>query len=238
MKTLTHTDLRLVISRLPKDVQKLMNSNSELILAGGFIRSTISGEKPSDIDLFGPTIDFQKRMAATLTTERKGRMHETPNAITVLSPPRMPIQFITRWTFGAFSDCIQSFDFTVCKAAICKLGNIWTSCIDDNFYADLAARRLVYTFPTREESPGGSMMRVIKFLKRGYNIQPESLAGVITRILTAIEGDVHKIDTWKIVAGLLREVDPLQIIDGIDLIEENLAEYETLGILFGENTNP
>ena len=51
---LTQNDLHFVVSRLPKDIRELMLKN-DLFLGGGFIRATIAGEKPSDIDLFGPS---------------------------------------------------------------------------------------------------------------------------------------------------------------------------------------
>ena len=59
-------------------------------------------------------------------------------------------------------------------------------------------------------------MRVKKFLARGYNIQPLSLAGVMSRVFKKVdwarleEGE----DPTAIICGLLREVDPLTVVDG------------------------
>ena len=39
----------------------------------------------------------------------------------------------------------------------------------DEFYPDLAARRLVYTAPVRDEEAGGSLLRVRKFIERKDN---------------------------------------------------------------------
>lgn len=239
MMQLSRTDLNFVLSRCPKDILKLLQENNEnLFLAGGFIRSTLSGEKVSDIDLFGADKEKLKQIATELAYERKGRHFSTENALTVLSPPRIPVQFIIRWLFTDPEVCIKSFDYTICQAVIWtekieidsisedgsvikKPKIIFHSAISDSFYQDLAARRLVYTFPQREEEPGGSFMRMIKFIKKGYNIQAPSMAGVMSRIFMNIResGDEQWIAT--VIAGLLRQVDPLMVIDGVDFIDEH-----------------
>jgi len=133
------------------------------------------------------------------------------------------------------SDVVESFDFTVCQAAIWydKKEAAWKSVISAGFYPDLAARRLVYTFPKREEEAGGSMLRVRKFLQRGYSIQAPSLAGVITRIAMAVrwdeiarkngDGYASERSVALIISGLLREVDPNITVDGLDVVDEHEA---------------
>jgi len=247
MQTLTPQDLNFVLSRCPRDILKLLKQNPDkLFLAGGFIRSTISGEKVSDIDLFGTGKDDLLRIAKDLTLERKGRYFCTDNAITVLSPPRFPVQFITRWLFIDPQRLVESFDFTVCQAVIWAEKNIisaqgvgepekevfkFYSLVSDTFYADLAARRLVYTFPKREEEAGGSFMRVIKMVKRGYNVQAPTLAGVMARIMSKVSLDKEMRlnssgtmdEKWiaQVVTGLLRQVDPLTVVDGVDFVDEH-----------------
>ena len=236
---MSQSDLNFVLSRCPSDIRKMLKDNAgKLFLAGGFIRSTICGEKVSDIDLFGVTKESLLGIAKDLALFRSGRFFETKNAITVLKPPRIPVQLITRWLFADAKPLIDSFDFTVCQAAIWaeekivdagETGEIkdkmyqFHSLVSDGFYPDLAAKRLVYTFPVRDEEAGGSMLRAIKFIKRGYNIQAPSLAGVITRIAQKV--DIGRVDSEAnfalIVTGLLREVDPLTVIDGVDFLDEH-----------------
>lgn len=223
MKTLTTIDLNFVLSRLPKDLIGLVKKHN-LIIAGGFIRETISKGIVSDIDLFGKSKEVLELAALNLSASRKGRKIETDNAFTVLSPPRKPVQFIIRWLFDDPEKCCNSFDFTVCQAAIWfekedfEIGE-WKSVVSENFYHDLAAKRLVYTCPDRVEDAGGSMLRVIKFIKRGYDISPESLSVVISRLISKIDftRDIDEKEVGFIIAGLLREVDPLNIVDGIEL---------------------
>jgi len=228
MHNLTPNDLRYVVTRLPRDIRELLTEHSNnLYLGGGFIRATVAGETPSDIDLFGHDIAVLEAVATVLASRRPGsKVHKTKNAITILSPDRMPVQFITRWTFANAHDLVKSFDFTVCQAAIWRGGNKsnseWHSAIGGGFYVDLAGRRLVYTNPVREEEAGGSMLRVIKYVKRGYSIQVSSLGDVIARLTDKIEPERgHGLPTGQIIAGLLREVDPLSVIDGLEVVDEH-----------------
>ena len=165
-----HTDLNFVCSRIPKDLRNLMMKDYPmLMIGGGFIRATIAGEKPSDIDIFGPNKEVLKAAAMALALKRGARLHESDNAFTILAPPRIPAQFIYRWVFDHPAALIGTFDFTICQAALyikeCPLENSestvrkWDSVISEDFYRDLAARRLVYAHPLRNEDAGGSLMR-------------------------------------------------------------------------------
>jgi len=220
---LTSSDLMFVLTRLPRDVLKMMRAKP-IYLGGGFIRETIASNKPSDIDLFGANKDELKSAALDFALSREARVHNTDNAVTVLSPPRLPVQFITKWCFEKAEDVCASFDFTVCQAVIWFHNNKWHSLASDDFYVDLAARRLVYTFPVREEAAGGSMLRVRKFLQRGYSIQAGSLAGVIARLAMVVRWDEiydGEKQVAQVIGGLLREVDPLALIDGVEPIDEH-----------------
>lgn len=204
-------DVGFIVTRLPKDIQELLVKHS-LYLGGGFIRDSIAGNKPTDIDLFGPTIELQGALARGLEREREGRLVETDNALTLLSPPRLPVQFITRWLYDQADHVAESFDFTVCQAVVWNVAGKWRSAASDRFYIDLAARRLFYTSPVREEEPGGSLLRARKFLSRGYNIQVESLAALMARIYVKLDlrGESEE-DVAAAVSKSLREVDPLRL---------------------------
>lgn len=235
---LTPADLRNVVQHLPKDVRyRLTRNPSKLFVGGGFIRAIVAGEKPSDIDMFGDTKERLTKAAFDLANDRPGsKSHITGNAITLLSPERMPVQFITRWTFNHPMDLVASFDFTVCQAVVYYENGNWKSETGEHFYTDLAARRLVYTFPVREEEAGGSMLRAIKYIKRGYNIQIDSLAGVMARVTKAVHNDMNEQAVQIFLASeqtvarhtkeLLREVDPLMVIDGLDVVDDHETDLE------------
>lgn len=238
MAELTDNDLRYVVTRLPKDIRQLLTEHhGKLFVGGGFIRATIAGEEPSDIDLFGPDKALLDSIAEILKSRREGsRLHRSKNAITLVTPNRMPIQFITRWTFDNAAELTASFDFTVCQAAVWRSGNQsnseWRSSIGERFYIDLAGRRLVYTSPVREEEAGGSMLRVLKYVKRGYSIQVTSLGAVIARLASALRDSPlaqTEAGTAQVLAGLLREVDPLTVVDGFDVVDEHEPLEEAHG---------
>ncbi len=230
MTELTKNDLRRVVNSLPKDVKGILATTNKVYLGGGFIRDTIAGNPVSDIDLFTSGLSTAECCAGILKNGREGsRIHKSPNAITLLTVGRTPIQFITRWLYDDPLELAKSFDFTVCQAVVWNAEGLWRSDIHPDFYSDLAAKRLTYTFPARNEDAGGSMLRVRKFLNKGYNIQPGSLAGVMARVFSRIEFTKlgRSPDSWdyeeaiaKVISGLLLEVDPMNVVDGIDVMEK------------------
>lgn len=218
MITLSRDDLKWCLRRLPKDVLELMQKEGDnVVLAGGYIRARITGEKPSDIDMFTKTGDaaelYARRLSSNITRLSIKEPIETDNAFTVTGR-KLSVQFIKKWTYDKPSDIISSFDFTIARAAIWFdiVDKEWQSMCDDRYYIDLAARRLVYCSPKRIEEVGGSMLRVLKFYQRGYRIPLDSLGGVIARVMTGIDLErpsAQSEEDWKlIITGLLREVDP------------------------------
>lgn len=214
MPELLEEDLWWCVAGLPDAVSKILHDTSKpRFCAGGFIRSRIAGEVVQDIDLFVSTAEDAKAVASQLANGEK--VYETKNAFSVDVGSRS-VQLIHRWTFTSPSECIQSFDFTVARSAIWWDGVTWKSLCDDRFYPDLAAGRLVYCCPERNEDAGGSILRALKFAGRGYRIPPSELGKVIARLMSAV--DMEKVKQFAdgdqearlatVLTGLLYEVDP------------------------------
>lgn len=225
---LNKDDLRNVVLHLPKDVREQMKRRpAKLFLGGGFIRAVIANEKISDIDLFGHDKDVLIAIGNKLAIDRGDtKTHVTKNAMTVLTENRLPIQLITRWLFEKPEDLANSFDFTVCQSVVYYKDGKWHSIVNESFYSDLAAKRLRYTYPQREEEAGGSMLRVMKYVKRGYSISPESLGGVMARVTKALTDHGNfpfgqEKEIAKLTQAKLREVDPLLIIDGLHIEDDH-----------------
>ncbi len=191
-------DLRWCVSRLPERVQQLTR-RYQLFIAGGFIRSCITGDPVADIDVFGGN-KYESRGLA----EQFGDLHETQFTYTVREGG-VPVQFIHKWQFTSAARCIERFDFTIARAAI-YYDDGWQSLCDDAFYSDLAAKRLVYT---GNGEPGSSLLRVLKFTKRGYRIAPESLAALVSRMMDAVRPS--SMSQLQALTALIREVDPLSL---------------------------
>lgn len=239
MNQLDQHDLFLARSRLPKAVVTAMKSCTRGLgftpfIAGGFIRGVVAKEELSDIDLFVPSEQAGRQLAFELREQGAGgRQVQTDNAITLYGGP-LPIQIITRWTFEKPEDLIDSFDFTICQSAIWwdqvyeKDKGKWSSMVGDRFYRDLAAKRLVYTSPDRKEDAGGSMLRVLKYYRRGYTIPLSDMGKVIARLYKGINPEkcnmTDQEQVGMVIAGLLREVDPL--IDPDHIIHEGAEDGE------------
>lgn len=241
-------DFQFALRRCPRELLALMKLplyEGEIFVGGGFLRSVVAGEPVNDIDIFVSDPKIAKAIAVELICQRvyhRGhtevneeeliaahrRIHETDNALT-LRCFHPVLQIIHRWTFAAGPEVIQSFDFTICSACfwygcVNNAGEkesdpAWQSACLGSFYPDLAAKRLVYRNPVREEEPGGSMLRVLKYYQKGYRIPLDSLANVITRLACGVKLDRcmiknsfgHTLDPVqfaKVICGLLREVDP------------------------------
>lgn len=211
MTLVTH-DLVTIIRRLDPSLVARIKSPNGLLVGGGFIRDCITGDQPHDIDVFASSKDKAAEQAASLAAEKQCKKIETPNAFTVCCRP-LSVQFIHKWTFTSALECIQSFDFTIAQAAI-WWDRGWLSVCADNFYSDLAAKRLVYTRPVRDEAPGGSLLRVLKLYQRGYRIPLSSMAAVVSQLIGKIDaGKKERFmadSQWReqLLTGLLYDVDP------------------------------
>lgn len=210
MSTVLHPqDLAWILARLNAKVKaELKASCGNVFLAGGFIRSMITKEPVADVDLIASSKEAAQALALRFSIGCNLPVHQTPNAFT-LRGYDPAVQIIHRWTFDNPQSAIDSFDFTIAKAAIWFDGDYWRSVCHPDYYADVAAKRLVYTNPIRDEEPGGSMLRVLKFYQRGYRIPLDSLAQVIDRLVSTVNFDnTGGLSSAEVICGLLREVDP------------------------------
>jgi hypothetical protein len=209
MTELIKEDLNWCLRRLPKVVMDILKENpGTVFVSGGFVRSCVSGEEVNDIDIFSSSEQSAELLARRISDENH-HLIKTENAFTVLGY-KYTLQFIFRWSFKTPSECIESFDFTIAKAAIWDDGKAYQSLIDERFYIDLAAKRLVYCCPQRNEDAGGSMLRLFKFYQRGYRAPLSTMGAVIARLIQKLEnrGEWTEDNNAKIITGLLRDVDP------------------------------
>jgi hypothetical protein len=219
-QSLASEDLRRVILNTPSDVQELL-MGGDVFLAGGFIRSVIGNEAPSDIDLFGSDGKCVEERAKKLSKSRGAKLHQSDNAHTVVSVGRTPVQFIHRWLFDDPSKLLSHFDFTIARAVIWwdAASDQWSSLCDGWFYKDLAAKRLKYCAPMRDDGNGATLLRVRKFLQRGYCISAHDLGSAIAGLCREIEFDEchDKDNIKKAIIRKLVEVDPLHVVDGTEI---------------------
>jgi hypothetical protein len=245
MIALSPHDLAWCLRLLPRNVREAMKKyGPKMVIAGGYVRSCVSHEPVNDVDVFAPSKDVAQMLAMALLPPGT-KLVETVNAYTVRGL-RYTLQFIHRWTFDRPELIVPSFDFTIARAAFWyeldpPTGTLenqpghWTSLCDDDFYSDLAGKRLVYCKPVRNEDAGGSMLRVLKFYQRGFRIPLDSLGAVMARMVAAIDfgllqgkGKDNEAGYAEILTALLIEVDP-------NIDPEHISHLPTLAELQKEN---
>jgi hypothetical protein len=220
-------DMSYAQRRLPPALVKVMKTkewSGKIFIGGGFIRACVAGEPVNDVDLFCPA-GLSDLLAASLIEAQEAdpkSARRSGNAIT-LRCFRPAVQIIHRWDFDRPEMVAHSFDFTICSAVIFwKEETGWGSYCHERFYSDLAAKRLTYMRPARNEDAGGSMLRVLKYYQRGYRIPLDSLGAVLARLvkgvnldkLTASQGHVSdELRLGEILTSLLVEVDPNAFIE-------------------------
>lgn len=187
-------DLKKVRDALPGEVNEaLFKNNGKLFLAGGFIRAIVAGEAPNDIDLFGKSPTWLDDIAEGFSSDTKiprWSRSVSNNAITMKRNGIItPVQFTTRWTYSEPEEIINGFDYSVCRAVVwVDSDKMWQGLVDEDFYHDLLSKRLRWKNPHSANDSAGSMLRALKFMKRGYSIDMPNFAAVTARFITTLDG--------------------------------------------------
>jgi hypothetical protein len=188
-------DLENCIRALPYNVRQHLLENTGVTVAGGFIRSIITGESVQDIDIFygsGSIDNVMPEMfnfdaikypskAETLDT-RTGYVFDE-------DVDRVEVQLIKRWKFKNPAELLEVFDLTIARAAIWYDGAKWQGICHKDYYRDLAAKRLVYEDRTELRSYG--ILRVLKFVQRGYHIDATNLAKVLADLVADVQSNIN-----------------------------------------------
>ncbi len=216
-------DLEWAVTRLPYELKELMMEKDwqgRIFVGGGYLRSIVANETINDVDIFVSTKETAELLAYKLAKSKED-VYVTDNAFTIKGL-KLPVQIIHRWVFDDAEGVINSFDFTVCAGAFyyVPMGDWgyegWESYIHNRFYIDLAAKRLIYQQPKRNEDAGGSMLRILKYYQKGYRIPLDSLGKVMARMVKEIEFDkLYGYDESEredriavLLTAMLVEVDP------------------------------
>lgn len=167
-------DVTRAVAKLPERVARLLQAQP-VFIAGGYVRDTIAGQRPRDIDVFTPGAECSDACISALGGADKAHVTEFAHTF----PGTPPVQVIRRWSFGSPDEIFEHFDFTIARAAIFFADGEWRGVCGSRFYADVAAKRIVFdpTDATRSElDDGGSLLRLCKYLRRGYSASPETIS--------------------------------------------------------------
>lgn len=230
MRRLEASDTHRTVAGLPSALGRTMrDSETPVMVAGGYVRATIAGERAKDVDVFVPNEkaadDLLSRMAPGADP------HVTEFARSVLVGGRL-VQVIHRWDLSTPIDVMDQFDFTVCQAVVHHAGGEWRGVCSDLFYEDLASRRIRYTREPDDERPaieaGGTLLRLVRYVARGYRASPETVAAVAYEAVRAVRDEGG--ESWtggdqfyrlSLLTETLRGVDPVPTPEWMRAAEES-----------------
>lgn len=174
---------------IPEDISKLLRAHEgKLYLAGGYLRDTFMRLEPSDIDLFMSKDTDQEEIVKEITTLLGCEPEKTINAYTWQPAHRIPVQLIVRWRYDQPAGVLASFDFTNSLAAVWYSNGDFKLLTGDGYWKALATKTLVWAKPANDPSPGGALLRIIKFAQRGWHISLQDLAEVVSAFVEACDG--------------------------------------------------
>lgn len=209
---------------LPKCVRDaLIAFPNDLILAGGFLRTVSCGERPySDHDLFLTESGkkFESHVVSFLGQqvplgEPAPTWHVTPRAVTARING-VVVQLVLGWNPKDPMDLIRQFDLTTSKAALWYAESnkhaIRGVC-SQSFLRDISQRAIVYEIGA---DPVSSIIRITKFLRRGFTISSRALADYIAACCEQIGSSGSVLDTQRKIlrAIVLRDPSP-EMVSGL-----------------------
>jgi len=165
---------------IPNRFQDVLESNNAII-AGGAITSIFSSDEINDYDLFFRTKNDRQRVLNYLNDSNDDtvpqifyeykekpeirKIYETETAITFEVEDLIVQVIVMDGIIDQPEKIIESFDFTISQG--CYDFKIDEFIFKENFLKDLAQKKLVYT---GSEYPIATLLRMKKFIKRGFDI--------------------------------------------------------------------
>lgn len=144
----------------------------ECWIAGGAMRSWLTGERVKDIDIFGPE---PLKIADAFRGNSDWKAGFENDLIANFYKDSLCYQIIKKYPFVSQQETVDSFDFTIICASYGPDGVV----VDERFYIDNAQRRLVVKALPK---PLSTMKRAIKYAGRGYAMCPVGLAKILKKI--------------------------------------------------------
>jgi hypothetical protein len=162
-----------ILQALPKSIRE----SKGCWVAGGFVRDTIAGLEPRDIDLF-ITKDKRYAFQSSLTFKPSDK----PSVFETKAGGRN-VQLITVESGDVPSFVAQRFDFVCCTGAI-ELGKGNGEYFHSEFKRDVDERVLRLNNPL--SLVPSSILRILKLVARGWTIEPETMAKAIASIAVTV----------------------------------------------------
>ena len=181
-----------LLGKMDEKIISLLEKHN-IIIAGGAVTSVFSGATIKDFDLYPLNIvsytefkrEFEQLIKESDDSKDK-QLFSTANAITYRYHNKI-YQLINKYVSAdclvyqpewTVAEILGNFDFTVCMAGFDCKNSQWV--LYDNFLSDIAERRLV--FNTHSAYPICAMYRVLKYIKKGYELSGGELVKIALSI--------------------------------------------------------
>jgi len=153
------------------------------VLAGGFIRDTLTGADPKDVDLWVRDDVAETAIHKALVQDTE-TFKVSPWATTYLSR-WCPIQVI-KWEFTTLGDLLRHFDFSVCQAAVTYSDN-WIGLTSDEFTTDIINKVIHYNTEQHKFLAASDVWHMTRLLSKGYRIPKSELIQVMSRYAATLD---------------------------------------------------
>jgi hypothetical protein len=147
-------------------------------IAGGYARFLASpGSQPSDIDIFTTTIEQFESIGNSLLGLGFTTKKVTEFAETFEKSGHKDVQIVKPSKGKTIKDIVKGFDFTV---SMIYLENNGTLVVHENFFEHEANSKLVVNDNLdSSNNPLGLLIRVIKYVGKGYSIDNKELLKIL-----------------------------------------------------------
>lgn len=177
--------------RLPDRVQQVLREFEGSVVAGGYLRSCYLHEPVRDIDIFFKTVEDAIRATHKIAQFELPRGYGkytviiTSFANTIMLDDGVVVQCVLRDSPPTVEGLLQTFDFSMAQAAI------WWDHVTQEpkgfatpqWFGDVTRKQLRYLAPKREEAPGGSLRRCLRFLQQGWSISFQDVELLVQQFL-------------------------------------------------------
>lgn len=154
----------------------LSKSGIKCFIAGGVFASIFTKSKINDIDVFFYEKDDVNNMIEFLKNCNDCKVGFNNDWVCNIYLKNLKLQLVKKYTFVTPEECINSFDFTVCKCAY-DGSKIYHS---ERFFIDLTSKALIVDGLLLK--PLSTFKRAFKYQKKGYIICNVGLAKIAKEI--------------------------------------------------------
>lgn len=161
---------------LDKVLDLLFASNVKCFIAGGAFASIFLKSKINDIDIFFYQEQDVQKVIEYLQNLSDVKVGFNNDYVCNAYWRNLKLQLVKKYQYNTPIDCINSFDFTVCKCAY-DGKNIYHN---ERFFIDLTSKALI--IDNLLVKPLSTFKRAFKYQKKGYTICNVGLAKIAKEI--------------------------------------------------------